>query len=100
MVLWWVILHHTIARVQDFLGPEVGFSGGCPLLKCWQRFTVVNEISAYALTLISSVTASSKLSPSVNVFLTKTLQSKKPKETRKPYNRESSYTLPLTFSEV
>lgn len=92
--------HYIISSVHDFLWPEVGFSGGCPLLRCWQHFTAVNEISAYAVTLISYVTASSKLIPSVNVFLTQTLQSKKPKEIRKPYNRESSHTLPLTFSEV
>lgn len=99
--MWWVSFpHHLIARVQDFSWPEVGFFGGCPLLECWQHFTAVNKITAYALTLISSVTASSKLIPSVNAFLTKALQSKKPKEICKSYNRESSHTLPLTFSEV
>lgn len=67
----------SLLRYRISHGPRWGFFDGCPLLKCWQHFTAVNKIAAYALTLISSVTASSKLIPSVNAFLTKTLQSKK-----------------------
>ena len=89
----------SLLRYRLAHGSRWGFFGGCPLLKFWQHFTTVNKITAYALTLISSVTASSKPIPSVTAFLTKSLQSKKPKEIHKPYNRESSHTLPLTFSE-
>lgn len=88
--------HRLIARVQDFSWPKVGFFGGYPLLKCRQHYTAVNKITAYALTLISSVTVSSKLIPSVNVFLTKPCTAKKPKD--KCYKRESNHI--LTFPEV
>lgn len=118
------LFQHLFARVQNVSWPEVGFLlsycfglmffwvclvlfcfliifffGGCPLLKCWHHFTAVNKITAYALTLISSVTASSKLIPSVNAFLTKTCKAKNPKIC-KCYNRESNPILLFTFSEV